>query len=549
MAGYKETPRQKMIAMMYLVLTALLALNVSKEILDAFLVVNKSMETTNESLAAKSRQLYTTFENQHTMNQEKVGPFWEEAQNIRTKSTEMINYLEDQKFQLVKVAERRDDEDVYERYYKDTIINGEKKKVLLLSIVPNKDKFDATTTYMVMPGKNGEAYVLSAKMQEYRNIILDAMNLPADDKTIGMITNMEGVTYHNADGQKQDWENHNFYHTILAADITILNKIIQEIRSAEFNAIVYLYRSISEEDFKFGDVAAKIIPKRTYIFKGQQYEADVLVAAFDQNLDATIRIVHGADSITPANINQAQVYEGQAGFGKLEFPANREGIQRYAGIIELVDPETNKMTPYPFNGEYIVAPPALTVSPLKMNVFYIGVKNPVGISAPGIPMDKVTTSISVGKLYKDPKSSNYIVEVPKGQKKAVVSATAIIDGKSFSLGQMEFRVKRVPTPTAMVAGQTDGKIDKNALLAAGAIIPDMKDFEFDLYFEVTGFTFATIINGDWIPKNVSGNRFSSEISGIIRNGRAKQKFFFENIQAKGPDGTIRSLNPVNLELR
>jgi len=549
MAGYKETPRQKMIAMMYLVLTALLALNVSKEILDAFLVVNKSMETTNESLAAKSRQLYTTFENQHTMNQEKVGPFWEEAQNIRTKSNEMINYLEDQKFQLVKVAERRDDEEIYERYYKDTIINGEKKKVLLLSIVPNKDKFDATTTYMVMPGKNGEAYVLSAKMQEYRNIILDAMNLPADDKTIGMITNMEGVTYHNADGQKQDWENHNFYHTILAADITILNKIIQEIRSAEFNAIVYLYRSISEEDFKFGDVAAKIIPKRTYIFKGQQYEADVLVAAFDQNLDATIRIVHGADSITPANINQAQVYEGQAGFGKLEFPANREGIQRYAGIIELVDPETNKMTPYPFNGEYIVAPPALTVSPLKMNVFYIGVKNPVGISAPGIPMDKVTTSISVGKLYKDPKSSNYIVEVPKGQKKAVVSATAIIDGKSFSLGQMEFRVKRVPTPTAMVAGQTDGKIDKNALLAAGAIIPDMKDFEFDLYFEVTGFTFATIINGDWIPKNVSGNRFSSEISGIIRNGRAKQKFFFENIQAKGPDGTIRSLNPVNLELR
>ncbi len=77
----------------------------------------------------------------------------------------------------------------------------------------------------------------------------------------------------------------------------------------------------------------------------------------------------------------------------------------------------------------------------------------------------------------------------------------------------------------------------------------MKDFEFDLYFEVTGFTFATIINGDWIPKNVTGNRFSSEISGIIRNGRAKQKFFFENIQAKGPDGTVRSLNPVNLELR
>lgn len=548
MAGYKETPRQKMIAMMYLVLTALLALNVSKEILDAFLVVNKSMYSTNESIAAKSRQMYTTFENQYTMNQEKVGPFWEEAQNVQAKSEELINYLDNLKLKLVAVAEHKSEEEVKSLYYKDTIIHGQQREMLMLSEVPAKDKYDATTNYMVT-GEQMEAYNLSAKMEEYRKIILDAMNLPENDQTVGLITNMEGVEYRNADGQKQDWEFHNFYHTILAADVTIINKIIQEVRSAEFNAIVYLYRSISEQDFKFGDIAAKIIPKSTYIFKGQQYEADVLVAAFDQNLDATIKIVHGADSITAANINQAQVYEGQAGYGKLEFPANREGIQKYAGIIELVDPETNQMTPYPFKGEYIVAPPALTVSPLKMNVFYIGVKNPVSISAPGIPMDKVITSISVGRLYKDPQSSNYIVEVPKGQNKAIVSGTATIDGKRFSLGQMEFRVKRVPTPTAMIAGQTDGKIDKNALLAAGAIIPDMKDFEFDLYFEVTGFTFATIINGDWIPKNVTGNRFNSEINGIIRNGRSKQKFFFENIQAKGPDGTVRSLNPINLELQ
>ena len=78
----------------------------------------------------------------------------------------------------------------------------------------------------------------------------------------------------------------------------------------------------------------------------------------------------------------------------------------------------------------------------------------------------------------------------------------------MQLGSSEFRVKRVPSPTAEVAGQTDGQIDKNTLLAAGAIIPNMKDFEFDLFFEVTSYTFATFINGDWIPKNVKGNRFT-----------------------------------------
>ena len=139
--------------------------------------------------------------------------------------------------------------------------------------------------------------------------------------------------------------------------------------------------------------------------------------------------------------------------------------------------------------------------------------------------------------------------MPKGVTKANISATADIDGKVMQLGSSEFRVKRVPSPTAEVAGQTDGQIDKNTLLAAGAIIPSMKDFEFDLYFEVTSYTFATFVNGDWIPKNVKGNRFTQEILDVIRNGKRDQKFFFENIQAKGPDGTTRSLNPINLQIK
>jgi gliding motility-associated protein GldM len=548
MAGYKETPRQKMIAMMYLVLYALLALNVSKQILDAFLVVNESVESSSSSIAERTNNIYSAFDQQYQLNPDKVGTYWEKAQEVKKKTKSLINYIDSLKVKLVAVSDRKTEDEVLSLYYKDTVFFGKKEKALMLGKVPTKDKYDATTNYMVT-GTKKEAYKLSDKMQEYRNFILELNNLPANDRKIGLITNMEGITYHDADGQKQDWEYHNFYHTILAADITILNKIIQEARSSEFTTVGYLYRSISAQDFKFGNVAAKIIPKSTYIFKGQEYEADVLVAAFDQNLKATIKIVHGADSITPQNISKAQVYEGSAGFGKLQFPANKEGIHKYAGVIELVDPKTKEMTPYPFKGEYIVAPPALTVSPLKMNVFYIGVKNPVSISAPGIPMDKVITSISAGKLYKDPKSKNYIVEVPKGKKKAVISAVANLGGKKLSLGQVEFRVKRVPTPTATVAGISDGQIDKNTLLAAGAVIPEMKDFEFDLYFEIQKFTFGTIINGDWVQKRITGNQFNPEINKIIRNARPKQKVFIENIQAKGPDGTVRSLNPVSLTVK
>lgn len=106
MAGYKETPRQKLIGMLYLVLTALLALNVSKDILDAFMVVNDSMENTNQNFSTKIAGTYAQFENQNTIQPEKVGEFWEKAQEVRQRSSELINYIEELKLELVSMSEK-----------------------------------------------------------------------------------------------------------------------------------------------------------------------------------------------------------------------------------------------------------------------------------------------------------------------------------------------------------------------------------------------------------------------------------------------------------
>lgn len=550
MAGYKETPRQKMIAMMYLVLTALLALNVSKEIIDAFLVVNKSMESTNESVSAKIREKYAQFEHQYNLNTNKVGPYWERAENIKDESDKLIDYLEFLKYKLVEVSERKDSAQIMDLYYKDTTINGIRKKVLDLPSVPTKDKYDATTFYLIRENENGEAYKLADRMQVFRDTILNVMNLPADSRKVGLITNMEGVTYTNADGKEMSWEMHNFYHTILAADITILNKIIAEVKTAEFNALNYLYASVSEKDFKFDNVAARVIPKSTYVFKGQKYEAEVLVAAYDSKTQLDSKYVLGVDAWKDSDLGRAKTVEGEKGTIKLEFNTSQEGLQKYAGIIEMRDPATDEIVKYPYSSSYYVAPPSLTVAPLKMNVFYIGVDNPVSISAAGLSKDQINPSINMGKLKKD--GTDWIVRIddkPQSGQMSIISATSQIDGETISLGTSEFRVKRVPSPTAQVAGMTDGAVDKNVLLAAGAIIPDMGDFEFDLYFVVNSYVFATVMNGDWVQKNIKGNIFTDEVKNIIRNGKRKQKFFFEKIQAQGPDGTIRSLNPIALELK
>jgi gliding motility-associated protein GldM len=553
MAGYKETPRQKMIGMMYLVLTALLALNVSKDILNAFIVVNDSMESTNESFATKISSQYARFESQYNINPGKVEEYWVVAKDVREKSDELIKYIEDLKINLVAGSERVTREEAIKEFFVlDTVPDqfnpGQTKEQFMLKLndVPTKDKFDEPTNYLIGQNKNGKAYELSDKMTAYRDYILGIVGDQFKNR-IGLVTTGR---YRDATDTPMDWEYYNFYHTILAADITILNKIIAEVQTAEFDAINYLYANISEKDFKFDNVAAKVIPKATYIIQGQNYEAEVLVAAYDSKTKSQVKVLRGADKITSANIGNAQVFNSVNGTVQLDFPGSSVGPQRYAGVIEMRDPATQELSQYDFSGEYIVAPPALTVSPLKMNVLYAELQNPISISSPGIATEYLTPTITKGKLTKK-SDGTWEAEVPITEKLTTISATANIDGKTINLGSYDFRIKRVPKPIATIAGMTEGKIDRDALVAAGAIIPDLEDFDFEnYYYEIVSYELESIVGGDLQSTGtVRSNRFNDAVKNTIRGARRGQKLFFMNIQAKSPAGRAVTLNPINLEIQ
>jgi gliding motility-associated protein GldM len=353
--------------------------------------------------------------------------------------------------------------------------------------------------------------------------------------------------FYDADGDKEDWETHNFYHTILAASVTILNKIKAEIQTAEFDVVSQLYDQITLSDFKFDKIEAKVIPRTDYILKGEEYEAEVLVAAYDTKQEPDVYVLPGATEINESNKSRAQRISGEEGTVKFSFPANREGVQRYAGVIEVKDPE-GEILRFPFEHEYVVAPPSLTVAATKMNVFYIGVDNPVSISVPGIADANLRANISTGTLERNDEGEGWVVRVPTGDNQAIISVNAFYENELRPMGEAEFRVKKVPDPVAKIAGQVEGQIQRNTLLAAGAIIPVMEDFEFELYFTVTSFRMATVIGGDWISKRANGNRFTGEMTSMIENARRGQKFFFENITAEGPDKVPRSLSPISLEI-
>lgn len=550
MAGYKETPRQKMIAMMYLVLTALLALNVSKSMLDAFLVVNQSMENTIDVFESKLGDLYINFEKQYQLKPGKVEDYWTKAQEAKRLSYELKEYIETLKFQVVKKSERKDSLEVLEKFYVTDMVTDPDNprrtiETLLLNMpaVPTKDKYDESTNYFINQGKADE---LRQKIEEYRTAMIELVDTAfRENVKLGLST---AGPYYDADGAKQNWEMHHFYHTILAASVTILNKLKAEVQTTEFDVVSELYSEIDISDFKFDKIEAKIIPITNYVLQGDKYEAEVLVTAFDTKQTPDVYVLPGVDEITDNNKGRAQRIEGEEGVVKLSFPANRVGPQKYAGVIEVVSPE-GETIPYQFSGEYVVAPPSLTVAATKMNVFYIAVDNPVSISVPGIADANLRPTISTGTLARDPSGQDWIVRVPRGDNRAIITVDAMYQGETRRMGTAEFRVKRVPDPVAEIAGQVEGKIDRNTLLAAKAIIPVMKDFEFELYFRVTGFRMATIIGGDWISKRTTGNQFSEEMVGMIQQARRGQKFFFENIQAEGPDEVPRSLNPISLEIK
>src|SRR5690606_9217644 len=201
---------------------------------------------------------------------------------------------------------------------------------------------------------------------------------------------------------------------------------------------------------------------------------------------------------------------------------------------------------YPFRVGYKVAKPSTTISATKMNVFYLGLDNPVDISAPGVAKDQISASITNGSISKS--SEGWTVR-PGKVGTATINVTAEVDGKRQNMGSMEFRVMQIPTPIAKIGGQGSGAIRKVALSAASGIRADLEGFLFDIPVNVSSYTFAYVqANGLIDEVKVNGNRFTAEVKQKFNGLSRNSKVFFEDIKVNMPDGSTRTLPPVNFKV-
>lgn len=517
-----ETPRQRMISMMYLVYTAMLALNVSAEILNAFVTVGDSVEVSNNLIASKVEGSYIAFENAYNGNPGKVGENWAKAQEVRKKTKVMLDYIDNIKYELHAMT--------------DGLKGGvaESKKLLAekgFSAIVKKDNYNEPTRYFLAgteDGSAGKALELRKKIEAYQADMLSYVSSEAYKKQLKSMQIQTEGTWKNAAGQSLNWQQYNFFHMIITADMVLLNKFKSEIQNAEMDLVNYLYSQISADDFKFDQVVARVLPKSTYIIQGGQYEADVIVAAYDSKSELRGEV-------------RGQNIVGDSGMLKLKFGAGALGQQKYKGTI-FVKKETGEV-PYEFESEYFVAAPSATISPTNMNVFYIGVDNPVSISVPGANSKDIVATVSgAGATLTKVKDGEYTVKVTK-QETCQINVRAKIGGKEMDMGTMKFRTKRIPNPIAMVGKQQGGKIDKDVLAAQGGLRVEKGDFDFPVTYRIASFKIQIIGGGDAKPATtVTGAKFPPDIIAQIKKARRGTKVYLEDITAVGPVGEVQVSN-------
>lgn len=534
MAGGKLSPRQKMINMMYLVLTALLALNVSKEVLDAFVVVNVGLLQQRNNLDQKNSGMYTEFDNQVTINKtnERVKRLNTKALEVGKLSKELSDFIQQMKIEVLVATEGVDEARAAE-------LAEDPAKV------GKKDDYDKPTHYFGTsnpPGENGKANELKTRMAEFREKLMAMAEKPEHKSELEKSLSLLDPSNFEPDEEDPTWEMKYFYHLPLSAALTELTKWQNIVKGAESSMLTYFWDQISAQAFKFDAVEAKIIPKSTFVVSGGNFEAEVFLAAYSTSQKPKIIVGTGVDStsgevVAGAELSAEQIVNGK---GLLKIPASGAGERTIGGVIELTDP-TGQVKKYAFATAYNVSPPSATVAPTKMNVFYVGLENPLSVSVPGVAPNNISVTCSNGSLSGS--GGNYIVKPSGGNECTITVSAKMPDGTSSNMGAHKFRVKQVPDPVLKWnSTYTSGGYPPS--LGGQPVIPEMKDFDFEVFAKVSSMIIGfSDKDGNYKEYTMNSNVPSSECASAIGKLPRGRKVFVD-AKVTVPGGQNRPISGI-----
>ncbi|MDQ2862413.1 MAG: gliding motility protein GldM [Bacteroidota bacterium] len=497
-------PRQKMINVMYLVLTAILALNVSNEVISAFRVVNKSLETSNTNIAASNETLYKSLEEKlHEPQSAEKAAIWEpKAVQAEHLSAAMYTYLDSLKHALKVGADLKMK---YDEKIKDSVEDFK------------AENLDASTR---MFETRGEGDRLKARLDQYKT---DMLSIDPSIKSQFESSFPVNTTPPKTEDDKRKGFTQAFFHmTPTIAAITILSKFQNNIKNAENEIVTYCHNQIGKVEIHMDQVGVLVGQNSNYLMPGQQLQITAGVGAYSSSAAPSISI----------NGSGVSVANGQGTYTTTVSGAGEHTVNVNVSFRD----ENNKIQTKSVPVKYVVGTPGGSAVMLdKMNVFYIGVDNPVTISS-GTGWDKTKVSMTSGSLVPAGGPGKYIVKVSAvGNTEINVNA----DGKASSYA---FRIKRIPDPILKVGPSSGGRIQSVVFKNQQFCRADLENFDFDARFNVvsatvyfSGANFPTVTTS-----SINGGNLG-ELSAQLAKCIPGTSINFDNVKVKGPDGAVRTI--------
>ena len=506
------SPRQKMINLMYVLLMAMLALNVSSDVLKGFVLVGDSLSRTTENAVKENGEIYKDFALQYKGNPSKVGPWYEKAMQVKQMSDSLYDFAEQLKWAIARQADGRDGNP---------------------NDLQNKEDLEASNRVMLAP-LSGKGKQLYNRINSFRERITKLIVDPRQRAI--MASNLSTQVPRRPENIGRSWASYMFEEMPAIAVVTMLSKLQNDVRQAEGEVLHTLITNIDLKDIRVNELNAYVLPDATTLYPGETFNSRIFMAAVDTTQRPEIYV------------NGRRISEN----GKYSFRVGGPGQYSFSGYILMPNAAGDIIRRNFFQKYNVIAPPnGATVAADLMNVLYAGFDNPISVSASGISHDKIHLSMSGGSLVSHG-AGKYVARPSKVGSQVTFNVTGEVNGRIQPMGSFSFQVRKLPDPTGFLLVGGDrfkgGRLAKGSIIGSPGIGAAIDDGLLNIPFRVLGFEAVFFDRmGNARPEVSSGDNFTEAQRDLIRSLRRGQRFYISRIRTVGPDGLQRTLpQPVEI---
>jgi|SaaInl5LU_22_DNA_1037371.scaffolds.fasta_scaffold03058_7 gliding motility-associated protein GldM len=534
MAGGKQTARQKMINLMYLVFIAMLALNMSKEVLRAFGVMEERLTEANAASTQRNEAFLQNLATKASEQPEQYAAVKQKADQVNSLGNDLTTYLEGLKGQMMK--------QLYDPAKNDPTDTTALKVLKDYEVQDQSDFLDG----LLFKGDNlsDEGQVFIAKMDAYREGVVSLIG--GDYPEIGAEINKKFSTsdVKNKDNKTQGWLQFNYELSPFIASKTKMSQIQSDVKTTETEILSKMLGSQQEAAMSFTQYNTLLEQSKSAFYANEAFDGGIVLGRKDPNTKPN-RVELTLDG-RPLTASQYTIENGKV---KLNISAGAAGDHKIEGNLIFLQDGTQVEIPVDVTFATIAKPNAAVIAADKMNVVYRGVENPMTVSIPGIADNKVSASASNGTWTKVT-GSKYNFTPSKGATVIFTANGILPDGQKIST-PAEFRIKDIPRPVGSIRGETgEGacvRMQREGLKIA-SVGAALEDFDFDLGLKVTGFSFKVSGQPTVI---VSGNKLSEQAKSVLNRARRGETVQIFDINASligNSTYKLKKISPVCIEL-